>query len=169
MGKLWWLILFLFILWAFAIKFVYKANGEESGYISFSEYFIPARTHFIALYNDLGTRLTPRLREPYIEATKEQTPRDYLREIAGEDFELKDRIINAESGWKIYARNSLSTASGLAQYLDSTFLKYCVGIYKFAESLKDKNDPYIQLKCFNKMVDDGGISHWWPSQIYWDI
>ena len=91
----------------------------------------------------------------------------YLKSIAGDNFELINRIVIAESGWKPEAKNSHSTASGLGQFLDSTFKSQCINKYKLTEDMRQKNDPYTQLDCMVKMIKDGGVSHWAASQHNW--
>lgn len=98
---------------------------------------------------------------------RDPTPKEYLAELAGNNFELLSKIIWVESGWRIDAQNKTSTASGLAQFLDSTFLTYCVNKYQLTTSLEFKNDPYIQIECMVKMVNDGGLSHWNASRHLW--
>lgn len=76
-------------------------------------------------------------------------------------------IAKAESGFVINARNFSSTASGLYQYLDGTFLNYCIKIYGLTDTMKQKNNPKIQIECAVKMIRDGGKSHWSESMRSW--
>ena len=99
---------------------------------------------------------------------RDPTPQEYLAELSGTDFELYNKIIIAESGWRVDADNPFSSASGLAQFLDSTFSTYCVDKYKLTTSLESKNNPYIQLNCMVKMINDGGIGHWNASKHLWN-
>jgi len=75
--------------------------------------------------------------------------------------ELTLEIIKKESqGWP-NAKNPASTASGLMQFLDKTFLHECVEKYQIATSTTQKNDPYIQIDCGLKMLaEPDGINHW---------
>lgn len=76
-------------------------------------------------------------------------------------------IAKAESGLKPEARNSHSTASGLYQFIDGTFKAYCINKFQYAESLKQKNDPDIQIQCAVRMLSEGGESHWNASKPVW--
>lgn len=67
----------------------------------------------------------------------------------------------AESGLKWDAKNKLSTASGIYQYLNSTFTRYC------SPDLSKKNDPILQTECATRMIAGGGISHWEASKPTW--
>lgn|SRR3990167_4137532 len=98
------------------------------------------------------------------------SPQEYLQCKAGPDFELLNRIVIAESGWKPDVKNPDSTASGLFQYLDSTFSLHCIDKYKLTTDLVDKNDPYIQIDCAVKMIlEDNGLGHWNASRHLWTI
>lgn len=68
----------------------------------------------------------------------------------GTELLIRD-VITCESGWNSNAKNPDSTASGIAQYLDSTFKLYCKG---------EKDNPYNQLECMAQMVSKGMITHW---------
>ncbi len=80
-----------------------------------------------------------------------------------------DRIVVAESGWKPDIKNKVSTASGLFQFLDGTFKSYCIEKYGLAESMDQKNDPYIQIDCAVRMIRAGGVGHWDASKHSWDF
>ncbi len=98
-------------------------------------------------------------------------PREYLWQVVGYDhefFDLADRIIIAESGWKPDIKNASSSASGLFQFLDSTFEHYCIEYYQFAVDMNQKNNPYIQIDCAIHMIADGGLRHWSESEHLWD-
>lgn len=80
--------------------------------------------------------------------------------LAGVDPALMVRVAKCESGLNPKAKNPVGTASGIYQYLDSTFRTYCINEYGLATSSKQKNDPLVQIQCAVKMVKAGGISHW---------
>jgi len=61
------------------------------------------------------------------------------------------RVINCESSFNINAKNPYSTASGIAQFIDSTWEHYCEG---------DKDSPKNQLRCMGLMWSKGYQSHW---------
>ena len=88
-------------------------------------------------------------------------------EKQGINGDLAVKIAKAESGFNPNVKNPNSSASGLYQYLDSTFESYCIKKYEFANSLEEKNDPYIQIDCALAMIKDGGLHHWDASKIYW--
>ena len=75
-------------------------------------------------------------------------------------------IIRRESrGWP-EAKNPKSTASGLFQFLDGTFQQECVDKYKMATSTDQKNNPFLQIQCATKMLEQPeGWKHWSASLI----
>lgn len=81
----------------------------------------------------------------------------------GADPELLARVSWCESGYKPEAKNKASSASGIMEFLDSTFksqsLKYGI--------IGEKNDPYIQIELAARMIADGGIHHWDASSTCW--
>lgn len=96
--------------------------------------------------------------------TPEPTMEDIVRSKAianNIDPELFLRIAQCESGFKPDAKNLYSTASGLFQFLDSTFFTYAQA---YELSTTNKNDPYIQAELAAKMIADGGLSHWKASE-----
>lgn len=107
-----------------------------------------------------------------------KTPREWIIYYS-EKYEVDPRlplaIACAESGlgcWSsdekaIVIKNPVGTASGILQFLDSTFLAQCRDKYKIAESLEQKNDPKIQAECAVRMIADGGESHWSASRHNW--
>lgn len=76
-------------------------------------------------------------------------------------------IAKAESGLVINAKNSHSSASGLFQYINSTFEYFCIKKYGIAQSMADKNNPDFQAHCAVRMLADGGESHWNESRHVW--
>jgi muramidase (phage lysozyme) len=54
------------------------------------------------------------------------------------------------------AQNAVSSASGIFQYIDSTFASQSA---KYGLT-GDKNDPYIQIELTARILADGGLSHW---------
>ena len=61
------------------------------------------------------------------------------------------RVISCESGWNPNAKNPKSTASGVAQFLDSTWNNYCGG---------NKDNSYDQIRCL-VVAWTGGFQSWW--------
>lgn len=78
-----------------------------------------------------------------------------------------NKIVLAESGWKVDAHNPISSASGLVQFLDSTFKSQCIDKYGITDTLDNKDDPYIQIECMVKIIENGGINHWVASKNSW--
>ena len=56
-----------------------------------------------------------------------------------------------ESRYDPSARNPSSTATGLFQFIDSTWDYYCEG---------DRIDPYDNARCAMERIADGGLWHW---------
>lgn len=77
----------------------------------------------------------------------------------------------AESRFDPNAKNKTpgSTASGIYQFINDTFQDYCIDKYKMADSMTQKNDPYIQIDCALKIMkeDSIGINHWKASKSMW--
>lgn len=75
--------------------------------------------------------------------------------LPADEFYYFDLLVSIESGWRPTAENPSSTASGLCQFLDSTYERYG----------GKTDDPYEQLeKCFDYIEDhyetpSGAISH----------
>lgn len=77
-------------------------------------------------------------------------------------------IVEAESGFNVHAKNASSTASGIAQFIDGTFRKLCINEYKLTDTIRDKNDPYIQIECLvRRLAENGGSSEWQASKPFW--
>lgn len=81
------------------------------------------------------------------------------------DPELFLRVARCESGLKPMVKNPASTASGIFQFLDSTFSNQ---LKKYG-MIGDKNDPLIQIELAAKMIADGGLSHWNASKSCWNV
>lgn len=71
-------------------------------------------------------------------------------------------IMSRESGGWNDAKNPMSTASGLFQYLDSTFENECVRKYGIATTSLQKDDPMVQIDCTIELLKNGGLGHWEP-------
>ena len=80
------------------------------------------------------------------------------------DPELFLRIATCESGLKEDVKNPASSASGIFQFLTSTFLNYAQA---YGLPTDNKNDPEIQAELAALMISDGGISHWNASKSCW--
>ena len=80
------------------------------------------------------------------------------------DQDLFLRIAKCESGFKADAQNKTSTASGVFQFLTSTFTKQAE-----AHGLQwtDKNDAETQAELAAHMIAEGGLRHWNASRECW--
>lgn len=81
------------------------------------------------------------------------------------DPDLFERIAYCESNFNPQAQNQTSTASGVFQFLDSTFYHW-TSWYGIAYAAK--NDPETQSELAALMIRDGGLSHWNASRSCWD-
>jgi len=75
-----------------------------------------------------------------------------------------DSIITKESGWNPEAKNPVSTAHGLGQFLDSTWNN----VNKALGGNLDRNNPYDQIDAFTYLLSTEGYCHWTvaPSCVY---
>ncbi len=64
------------------------------------------------------------------------------------------------------AKNTGSSASGAYQFLDGTFKHFCVDEYRLG-TMKQKNDPDIQIECAVRMIAAGLVGHWDESKPVW--
>jgi hypothetical protein len=83
------------------------------------------------------------------------------------DPRLPLAIAKAESDFIADAKNPLSTASGVFQFLDSTFQAECIKERGLATSTDDKNNPRVQTDCAVAMLAEGGVAHWAASETIW--
>ena len=74
-------------------------------------------------------------------------------------------IAKCESGLRVDAKNSISSASGIMQFLTSTFISQANA---YGLPTDNKNDAKIQLELAARMIANGGISHWSESKSCWD-
>ncbi len=121
----------------------------------------------IALVRGVYDHLEPL---PIQEPPKELTIEEKIRFAAAYYNYDPDRavaIAKAESNLLPDARNNKSTASGLYQFINSTFEDYCIDKYTLATSSDMKNDPDIQIECAMKMLSEGGENHWDESRHVW--
>jgi len=81
----------------------------------------------------------------------------------GLDPNLLIAIAVCESGLRPDAQNRWSSASGLFQFVDSTWKTYA----KKYGIAGPKNDPYVQSELAALMIANGGIGHWNASSYCW--
>ena len=89
-------------------------------------------------------------------------PRDYLKKIASEDFYILDLIVKCESGWKPWAKNPNSTASGLFQFIGSTWSRW-------SSPSHDVFNPYDNIDVAYKLYKAQGTSPWNASKTCWTV
>ncbi|MEK9208042.1 MAG: lytic transglycosylase domain-containing protein [Patescibacteria group bacterium] len=89
-----------------------------------------------------------------------QTPQEYLKQISGQDYPILNLIVQCESGWKAHAKNPNSTASGLAQFIASTWAKWGQG---------DVFDPYNNLNAMVDLYRTQGTRPWDESRSCWQL
>lgn len=105
------------------------------------------------------------------DANNPESVKEYLGYVAskeGVSVSLLEAIVKAESGFNKDAKNPVGSASGLLQFLDSTFRNYCINKYRMTDTMEDKNHPFIQTNCAIEMLKEPeGYKHWWPSSYAW--
>jgi hypothetical protein len=69
----------------------------------------------------------------------------------GGNYELLYKCIVNESSWNENAKNPHSTASGISQFINSTWNENCEG---------DKHNGFDQLDCMVRMWSEGKQSQW---------
>ena len=142
----------LFPLWAES-----KAAGEF--YIDAVKAYIFAPLEPIVFFYPLPEKTEGEKEPPTIEETIQFYADEY-----GIDFELVKAIAKAES-WSTKlndydpkAKNSISSAKGIYQFLDSTWKKNCDG---------DVLDYDDNIRCGVRLISEGKENHWLPSVQFW--
>ncbi len=105
--------------------------------------------------------------QPATNTEESSAPKEYLYLKGGIYASKLDRVISCESGWNVNARNSTSTASGLAQFLASTWIstRLRMGL-DTSLSLRFDYKEMIDTTIF--LWDEGrGASHWNASRFCW--
>lgn len=100
---------------------------------------------------------------PSVSDWRRLTPRQYLYARYEEEAPTLDKIIACESGWKADAKNSESTASGLAQFLDSTWIS-TRNAMRLAPDLAAKLDPYQNIDAAVFLYHQQGTRPWMASK-----
>lgn len=75
--------------------------------------------------------------------------------LFGVDPDLALYLAKIESNYNPYARNPSSTAKGIYQFLDSTWLNFCHNV-----APEEVYDPELNAKCAMRILSEGGIVHW---------
>jgi hypothetical protein len=95
------------------------------------------------------------------------SPIEYLRIQAGSNAEVLETLIRCESGWQTEIKNKNSSATGLGQFINSTW------IWTRTEMGRDPNlelrkDPYEMIDTLIYLWDNGnGWRHWEESHHCW--
>lgn len=92
------------------------------------------------------------------------TIKDYIVDraiLAQVDPALALAVAEAESGLDWAAHNQNSTASGLFQFINQTWLDNC------GHDLSWKDNPIMQTECALTLIKNGGIGHWKESEYVW--
>lgn len=98
-----------------------------------------------------------------------ESPKEYLYATAGDQAPVLDRVITCESGWKVDIKNKTSTASGLAQFLDSTWINTRARMGKPDPLLLLKHDWKEHIDTTVFLWDSGrGAGHWLESKSCWN-
>lgn len=88
----------------------------------------------------------------------------YVAYNEGVDMMMALAIAKAESNFQPNAKNPVGTASGVYQFLDSTFKTYCINKFHMTNTMEDKNHPAIQVNCAIDMLrEKDGYKHWFAS------
>lgn len=85
-------------------------------------------------------------------------PRTYMYQNWPQLAPRMDCVIQVESRWDPYARNPYSTASGLAQFLNTTWARTPQG-----QAGLSPFDPYANIDAFAWMVQGGGSWSEWQA------
>jgi len=110
-----------------------------------------------------------------VEVTTPKIPCDYdaitYIRCRGQQLGYKDtdisifvRIARAESNFNPLAKNKSSTATGIYQFINGTFHRYCTGknVYNFVDN----------IDCFYKVLETDGypkaLNHWNASRSKWE-
>jgi hypothetical protein len=98
----------------------------------------------------------------YSKEEVQQLIRDYAAQY-GISADLPLRVANCESGFNQFSKNKNSTASGVAQYLSSTWAHTEAG--KAGISVFDAE---ANVHMMIKSISNGGISNWSASKSCWN-
>lgn len=107
------------------------------------------------------------------EGTDPLSVRDYIAYVArneGVEPKFAQAIAKAESNFVHNAKNPLSSASGVFQFVNGTFKAYCIDKYSLTDTMADKNNPFIQTNCAIYMLKEAnGYKHWLASYAGWQF
>ena len=84
-------------------------------------------------------------------------PRAHLASLT-DDYEILEKVAWCESGWKAEAKNPNSTASGIFQFIESTWLVWGKG---------EVFDPHDNIEAAVRLYEARGLKPWEASRICW--
>jgi len=90
-------------------------------------------------------------------------PRQYLYLKYPQVAKKVDAVIICESGWDATARNRGSSATGLAQFLNSTWINTRTRMGESAD-FESRLDPYEHIDTTVWLWKHDGVVHWLESQ-----
>ncbi len=94
------------------------------------------------------------------------SPKEYLYAKAGADAPLLDRIIQCESGYQAEIKNKNSSATGLAQFISSTWISSRRGM-GLSEDLELRKNPYESIDTMLWLYKQAGTQPWSESRSCW--
>jgi len=124
-------------------------------------YFIGRETRYNIHYNEQSIVLEAPNTPVFI---KNQALASVMEEFDLELYNLAYKIIECESGWDYTAQNPTSTAYGLGQVIDGTFL----WVQKKWGIELDRDNPEDQMYIIVRLLEEKGYSHWAESAHCWD-
>ena len=94
-------------------------------------------------------------------------PKEYLYLHASDQATILDRLIKCESGWKTEAKSKTSSATGLGQFINSTWLSTRSKMGRDTD-LELRRNPYEMIDTILVLWDGGkGANHWLESRGCW--
>jgi len=159
------------------VKSYYKVN-RGALWFAFIAGIIAAIILINSLFNAPKTSPQPLGQTIEVKAVEVTTPKipcdydaiTYIR-CRGQQLGYKDtdisvfvRIARAESNFNPLAKNKSSTATGIYQFINGTFHRYCAGknVYNFVDN----------IDCFYKVLETDGypkaLNHWNASRSKWE-
>lgn len=126
--------------------------------------FISITISFYAANVPVAAKTTKHLE---LAANRSLTPKEYLYVHARNAAKI-DRIIVCESGWKADAKNPTSSATGLGQFLDSTWISTRLRM-GLDPDLALRLDPMVHLETLIWLYEHDGERHWLESEPCWTI
>jgi hypothetical protein len=94
-----------------------------------------------------------------LNAWERLTPKQYLYLRYPEYATAIDRIISCESGWQPIVKNKHSSATGLCQFLDSTWLTTMARM-GLPKELDSRLNPYAHIDACVWLFKTDGPRHW---------